>query len=110
MGAGQSSAALRILSVGTLSWVRGYEWALQANWKLALDTYCEGYHFTPLHRATLGDVSIGKFDILATYTYAKALLDGSDEDEAKQRGMVAAIMGAHARLGLRKHEGASKRG
>ncbi len=45
------------------------------------------------------DVSIGKFDILATYTYARALLDGLDDDEAKQRGMVAAIMGAKARLG-----------
>jgi len=49
-----------------------------------------------------GDVSIGKFDILATYTYAHALLDGLDDDEAKQRGMVAAIMGAQARLGIRK--------
>ena len=48
------------------------------------------------------DVSIGKFDILATYTYAHALLDGLDDDEAKQRGMVAAIMGAQARLGIRK--------
>ncbi len=48
------------------------------------------------------DVSIGKFDILATYTYAQALLDGLDADEAKQRGMVAAIMGAQARLGIRK--------
>jgi hypothetical protein len=48
------------------------------------------------------DVSIGKFDILATYTYGQALLDGLDDDEAKQRGMVAAIMGAHARLGIRK--------
>src|SRR5262245_43130871 len=48
------------------------------------------------------DVSIGKFDILATYTYAHALLNGLDDDEAKQRGMVAAIMGAHARLGIRK--------
>ena len=48
------------------------------------------------------DVSIGKFDILATYTYANALLDGLDDDEAKQRGMVAAIMGAKARLGIRK--------
>ena len=46
-----------------------------------------------------GDVSIGKFDLLATYTYAKALLDGLDEDEAKQKGMVAAIMGAKAKLG-----------
>ena len=48
------------------------------------------------------DVSIGKFDILATYTYAQALLDGMTDDEAKQRGMVAAIMGAQARLGVRK--------
>jgi hypothetical protein len=49
-----------------------------------------------------GDGSIGKFDILATYTYAHALLAGLDDDEAKQRGMVAAIMGAQARLGVRK--------
>ncbi len=46
------------------------------------------------------DVSIGKFDILATYTYARGLLDGLADDEAKQRGMVAAVMGAKARLGL----------
>lgn len=45
------------------------------------------------------DVSIGKFDILATYTYAKALLEGSDDSEAKERGIVAAIMGAKAKLG-----------
>jgi hypothetical protein len=49
-----------------------------------------------------GDVSIGKFDILATYAYAQAMLDGLRDDEAKQRGMVAAIMGAQARLGVRK--------
>ncbi len=48
------------------------------------------------------DVSIGKFDILATYTYAHALLSGLDDDEAKQRGMVAAIMGAQARAGIGK--------
>jgi hypothetical protein len=45
------------------------------------------------------DVSIGKFDILATYTAAKALLDGMSEDDAKVRGMVAAIMGAQMRTG-----------
>jgi len=48
------------------------------------------------------EVSIGKFDILATYTYASALLDGLDDEDAKQRGMVAAIMGAQARRGVRK--------
>ena len=53
-------------------------------------------------RQPLDDVTIGKFDILATYAYAKALLDGMTDDEAKQRGMVAAIMGAQARLGIRK--------
>ena len=50
----------------------------------------------------LGDVSIGKFDILATYVYARGLIDGLDDGEAKQRGMVAAIMGAQAKLGIRK--------
>jgi hypothetical protein len=34
-------------------------------------------------------------------TYAHALLDGLDDDEAKQRGIVAAIMGAQAQLGIR---------
>ena len=48
-----------------------------------------------------GDISIGKFDILATYVYARALIDGLSDNEAKQRGMVAAIMGAQARLGVR---------
>ncbi|MDR3632990.1 MAG: hypothetical protein P4L84_04085 [Isosphaeraceae bacterium] len=49
------------------------------------------------------EVSIRKFDILATYVYAKALLDGLDDDQARQRGMVAAIMGAKARLGGGTH-------
>jgi len=48
------------------------------------------------------EVSIGKFDMLATYTYAQALLHGLADDEAKQRGMVAAIMGAQARLGVHR--------
>jgi hypothetical protein len=51
---------------------------------------------------TSDDISIDKFDILATYVYAHSLLGGMDQDEAKQRGMVAAIMGAQARLGIRK--------
>lgn len=44
-------------------------------------------------------VSIGKFDLLATYTFAKALHDGLDDNQAKQRGIVAAVMGAKARMG-----------
>ncbi len=45
------------------------------------------------------DVAIGKFDILATYAYAKALRGGMSEPEAKERGIVAAILGAKSRLG-----------
>ena len=52
------------------------------------------------------DVKIGKFDILATYTYANALLDGAPAKEAKERGIVAAIMGAKAKLG---HTGGSQK-
>jgi hypothetical protein len=52
------------------------------------------------------DVRIGKFDILATYTYAKALLDGTPANEAKERGIVAAIMEAEAKLG---HTGSSQK-
>jgi hypothetical protein len=50
-------------------------------------------------KCPLSDASIGRLDILATCTYA--LLDGLDEAAAERRGMVAAIMGAQARLGIR---------
>lgn len=48
------------------------------------------------------DLQIGKFDILATYAYAQALLEGETDDKAKQRGIVAAIMGAKARRGEKR--------
>jgi hypothetical protein len=43
------------------------------------------------------DLRINKFEILATYTYAKALHDGVSDREAKERGIVAAVMGARSR-------------
>jgi hypothetical protein len=46
------------------------------------------------------DVAIGKLDILATYTRAEGELGGMSEDDAKVRGMVAAIMGAQMRTGI----------
>jgi hypothetical protein len=45
------------------------------------------------------DIKIGKFDILATHTYAQALLHDVPDAEARQRGIVAAIMGAKAKSG-----------
>jgi hypothetical protein len=56
--------------------------------------------------STETDVRIGKFDILATYSSAKALLDGVPTDEAKVQGIVAAIMCAKAKLG---HTGGSQK-
>lgn len=34
------------------------EWRLSTNWKLALDTFCEGYHFGPLHPETIAPVAM----------------------------------------------------
>ncbi|MAA55018.1 MAG: Rieske (2Fe-2S) protein [Porticoccaceae bacterium] len=34
-------------------------WDLKSNWKLALDTFCEGYHFDILHKDSVGDFSLG---------------------------------------------------
>jgi hypothetical protein len=59
-----------------------------------------------MERSMHDEIKIGKFDILATYTYAKAMLDGADVNDAKERGIVAAIMGAKAKLG---HTGGSQK-
>jgi hypothetical protein len=48
-----------------------------------------------------GNVLIGKFEILAAYTYARAVRDGLSDREAKERGIVAAVMGSRARGGNR---------
>lgn len=45
------------------------------------------------------DIKIGKFDILATFTYAQALRHDVPDGEARQRGIVAAIMGAKTKSG-----------
>ncbi len=34
------------------------EWRLASNWKLALDTFCEGYHFGPLHPETIAPLAM----------------------------------------------------
>lgn len=40
------------------TFIQAGEWRLQSNWKLALDTFCEGYHFGPLHPDTVGQFSL----------------------------------------------------
>ena len=68
-------------------------WDLASNWKLALDTFCEGYHFGPLHPETIAPVAMTN-----TMTYdrygvegehhrlgfpLKSLLDLADKPEAE---------------------------
>jgi hypothetical protein len=61
----------------------------------------------------LDGVPIGEFDILATYTYAQALLNDNEvlatytyaqallnDNEARQRGRVAAVLEAQVRLSI----------
>ncbi len=38
--------------------VKSGSFEIRSNWKLALDTFCEGYHFQPLHPGTIGSVSV----------------------------------------------------
>ena len=40
---------------------------------------------------------IGKFEILATHVYVKSLRAGRSESQAKERGILAAVMAARAR-------------
>jgi len=42
------------LELAALVPIRSSRLTANANWKLALDTYCEGYHFGTLHRSTIG--------------------------------------------------------
>ena len=46
-------------------------------------------------------VLIGKFDIFATYSYLKAVLNGMEESKAKKYGFAVAVCGALAKRGLR---------
>lgn len=52
----------------------------------------------------------GKFEILATYSYAKALLQGMEEEEAKRYGFAIAVLGAQAKRGIVRKGGKSAKG
>lgn len=61
---GEMAPLFATWNLGQAQVVASHEWHLKTNWKLALDTFCEGYHFTPLHKATLGEVSIGNLSVV----------------------------------------------
>ena len=45
---------LRMLALAQAAPVRSGRFVAACNWKLALDTYAEGYHFATLHASTIG--------------------------------------------------------
>ncbi len=51
---GELGPQLGTWDLGNSHFVKQGEWRLKTNWKLALDTFCEGYHFEPLHSTTVG--------------------------------------------------------
>lgn len=50
---GDFATELEILELGQAECVRSRPLSVNSNWKYALDTYGEGYHFAALHRQTL---------------------------------------------------------
>lgn len=64
---GELAPVFEMWDLGSLSYVDTREWNMKTNWKLALDTFCEGYHFLALHKATLGDISIGNTAAFDTF-------------------------------------------
>ena len=42
---------------------------MPTNWKLAMDTFCEGYHFGPLHPDTIGASSYSNIMAYDQYNY-----------------------------------------
>ncbi len=64
---GEFSPVFEMWDLGSLSYVATREWKLKTNWKLALDTFCEGYHFLALHKVTLGSISLGNTAAFDTF-------------------------------------------
>jgi len=51
---GSFAAELARLELAAAAPARSSKLTANTNWKLALDTYCEGYHFGTLHSSTIG--------------------------------------------------------
>jgi len=78
------------LELGRLVPIQHGQLRAETNWKLALDTYCEGYHFGTLHASTIGrshHTNIAVFDYFAPHwriAFAERALDvliGKPESE-----------------------------
>ncbi len=56
---GELASLFNSWDLGSMTLIDTHEFDMQSNWKLALDTFCEGYHFSPLHRESVGDYALG---------------------------------------------------
>ena len=55
--------------LGSMHLVDRKIFTMPTNWKLALDTFCEGYHFGPLHSETIGDTTYSNVMTYDKYGY-----------------------------------------
>lgn len=60
---GDLAPYFQMWNLGSMNFVNTHEWRMQTNWKLALDTFCEGYHFAPLHKESVGDYTMGNLSL-----------------------------------------------
>ena len=51
----------------TLQHVKSGRFEVPTNWKLALDTFCEGYHFASLHRDSVADYALSNISDYLTF-------------------------------------------
>ncbi|MCP4322270.1 MAG: aromatic ring-hydroxylating dioxygenase subunit alpha [Alteromonadales bacterium] len=56
---GDIAPELKRWELENLTLVASKEMNIDCNWKLAIETFSEGYHFEPLHRDSVGDYAIG---------------------------------------------------
>lgn len=64
---GDLAPVFEMWDLGKTAFVGEKVWPLQTNWKLALDTFCEGYHFLALHKGTLGGIALGNMAAFDTF-------------------------------------------
>jgi len=64
---GDLAAYFEMWNFDDMTYVNTHEWRLDTNWKLALDTFCEGYHFGPLHKDTVGDYALSNICAFDTF-------------------------------------------
>lgn len=50
-------------NLGQMQLIDTHDFKMESNWKLALDTFCEGYHFGILHKESVGDYALGNISL-----------------------------------------------